>query len=143
MTTELEKDYPRETGSGSGTETAYTVEARYNYTEPARIAGQIFDERWRRVNFRPSEVGVPRCPEYKRQTKDHGLLGYSAAQALRWWLHAIADSGDSKPFSGFCLETRLVLHRITYSHHIEAIAVRDHVDATVSVGRLASEEPRL
>ena len=121
---EFEDDYKRERGSGSGTETAYTVEARYNYPCPASIGGQIFDNRWREVKFQDSVVGVPRCAPYYRHTLEHGMLGYAAAQALRWWLHALAEADC---LSGVCLETRIISHQIKHTHKIETIATHGHI----------------
>lgn len=121
---ELEQDYRSERGSGNETETAYTVEARYNYANPVQIGGQIFDNRWREVKFQDAVIGVPRCATFRRHTLEHGMLGYAAAQALRWWLHAAAEADN---MSGLCLETRIVSHRISYSHKIETVAAHDHI----------------
>ena len=121
---DLEEGYKREKGSGSGTEIGYTVEARYNYHSPTQIGGQIFDNRWRQVKFEQSSVGVPTCPRYQRHVAEQGMLGYAAAQALRWWLHAnaVAEQGMA-----LCLETRIISHKITYNHKIEAQAAYEHV----------------
>jgi hypothetical protein len=124
MKIDLEPEYRKEGGSGSGTETAYTVEARYDYSEPIQVGKQLFDNRWRRVNFEPSLFGVPQCAPFARHTRDNGMLGYAAAQALRWWVHAEADATN---MTGLCLETRIISHRITYSHKIEAIAAHEHI----------------
>lgn len=121
---ELEEDYTREKGSGRGAEIGYTVEARLNYHEPAKISGQIFDNRWRRVEFEKGAIGVPSCSRYQRHVAEHGMLGYAAAQALRWWLHANAEVEQS---SALCLETRLISHRISYTHKIEAQAAHGHI----------------
>jgi len=121
---ELEEDYKRERGNGSGTETGYTVEARYSYNNPVQIGGQLFDNRWRQVSFEKSEIGIPSAPRYQHHVIEHGLLGYTAAQALRWWLHAQADADG---VSGLCLETRLISHKISYTHKIEAIAAHNHI----------------
>ena len=110
---------------GSGTETCYSVEARYDFPSPIQVAGQIFDNRWREVKFVDSEIGVPRASELQEHTIRHRMLGYSAAQALRWWLHAIADT--QKGGMCLCLETRIVKHTIKYSHEIEAISEHDHI----------------
>lgn len=122
---ELEQDYERKRGSGNGTETAYMVEARYTTDYPIQIGGQLFDNRWREVKFQESLIGVPRCANYQKQTIEHNLLGFSAAQALRWWLHAVADA---EGIGGLCLETRIVSYRITYSYNIEAIEALDCVN---------------
>ena len=116
-------DFPRNVASGSGSETAYSVEARMNYSQPMQIAGRIFDNRWVAVQFDKSAVGVPSAPFYARHTLEHGLLGYSAAQALRWWLHAQADN----EIKGTCLETRIVKHKISYTHTIEAEAAHGYI----------------
>lgn len=121
---ELEKDYKRECESCSGTESAYSVEARYKYHEPMQLGEQIFDNRWRRVHFRESVIGVPACASHQRRTKECGLLGYAAAQALRWWVHATAEASAG---GALCLETRLVSHKITYSHKVEATGVYGHI----------------
>lgn len=101
-------EYPKSRGKGSGRETCYSVEARYNYTQPIEISGQLFDNRWREVKFQDAPVGVPRASEFQEHTLRHRMLGYSAAQALRWWLHANADA--MKAGHCICLETRLVKH---------------------------------
>ena len=119
---ELEKDYMRE--HGSGTETGYTVEARYDYQSPVQIGGQLFDNRWRQVDFEKSTIGVPTAPRHQRHIAYHGLLGYAAAQALRWWLHAHAEAEHGV---AFCLETRIVSHKISYSHEIETVAAHAHI----------------
>ena len=120
---ELEADYKRERSNGSGSEIAYTVEARYNYPEPVQIGTQIFDNRWREVVFLETAVGVPRCAPYQNTLK-HQMLGYAAAQALRWWLHAAAEA---EKYSLFCLETQIVSHKITHSHKIESVAAHEHI----------------
>lgn len=123
----LEDDYDKRRGAGTSTETAYTVEARINYSHPVSISGQIFDLRWKRVLFAESaaSLGIPAAPPYKKATLDSHMLAYASAQALRWWLHATAySSGD---LGAWALETRLVSHKITTSHEIEAIEAHDVV----------------
>lgn len=120
---ELEADYNKRGSNGNSDEYAYTVEARYNYHEPTLIGDQLFDMRWRRVTFKESVIGVPAAEPFRRLVHEHRMLGYSAAQALRWWMHATADAG----MNGLCLETRLVRHKITQSFTIEAVDARDPV----------------
>jgi len=120
----LEECYRKERGSGSGSETGYTVEAMHNYVNPISVAGQIFDNRWRQVEFKESAIGVPSCPRHHRYVAENGMLGYSAAQALRWWLHAQAESEHGM---AICLETRIVSHRISYSYKVESVSAHDHV----------------
>ena len=124
---ELEPEYKKDRGSGNGTETAFTVEARYNYINPIQIGDQIFDNRWREVSFRESLVGVPNNRRTLMPTIAHGMLGYAAAQALRWWLHAVAEATHGS----YNLETRIVSFKITYSHKIEAV---DVLEASVIKG---------
>ena len=125
---QLEDGYSKGGGSGQAAETAYTVEARINYLHPAFVAGQIFDIRWSRVHFEKNAangVGVPNAPSHKRATLEHNLLDYAAAQALRWWLHATALAAEDA--NAYCLETRLVSHKITTSYSIEAIEAHEHI----------------
>lgn len=125
MKTELEPEYKRNQGHGTGTETCYTVEARHCYPDAIVIAGQIFDIRWKRAHFEESPVGVPSGPAYiHRHAKEHGMLSYQAAQALRWWIHA---QGESTGTGCVCLETRLVKHQIKWSYSIEAMSAHDLV----------------
>jgi hypothetical protein len=118
----LEPDYDTKCGSLHGTETAYTVEARVNYHQPAQVGKQIFDMRWQRVKFDKSVIGVPAAPASHRATLENGLLCYAAAQALRWWLHANAECDFV-----ICLETRLIKHTVTYSHTATAVSQHDFV----------------
>jgi hypothetical protein len=116
---ELEAEYERGKITASGEDSAYTVEARYAYTSPVEIAGQLFDNRWRQVVLYEGAIGVP-CEMLAKHRERFGMLGYAQAQALRWWLHAEADSF----MNGLCLETRLIKHEIKYSS--EAVAVSQH-----------------
>jgi hypothetical protein len=121
---ELEPEYERKGETAEGTETGYTVEARNNYPLPETIGRLLLDNRWQRVNFPRSDTGVPQCVDYQRHVKMLGLLSLEAAQALRWWLHA-----DARNESKYCVETRIVRHKISYSYKIEAVAVVDVVPA--------------
>lgn len=120
------EEYPKSSGNSSSTMPAYSVEARYNYSAPKEIAGQIFDNRWRRVIFNEGDAGVPIGSEYHiNELRQYSVMGYSAAQALRWWLHAVADAGVS--MSGICLETKIVKHIIKTSSECEAVSEHDIV----------------
>lgn len=127
MSKEKTTEYPKEGPSQSGTGLkGYSVMARHNYHDPLKIAGQIFDNRWRTVNFVESNVGVPSGPlMYQAQYQACQVVGYSAAQALRWWLHAIADSGLL--MGGLCLETKIINHEIKYSYECVAVSESDVV----------------
>jgi hypothetical protein len=114
MSTEThnEKPYPHEVGRQSGGISAYSVEARYMYTDTLTVGSQVFDTRWRTVHFSESAlVGVPRCGSHDWAIMATNLCSYQAAQALRWWFHADL----AKDFRGSCLETRIVKHKINYS----------------------------
>ncbi len=115
----MSNDYPKSKGNGESTITGYTVEGRYNYSEPKQFGGQILDERWRTLIFPSAPFGVPIGGFHKHELKMNGLLGYSAAQALRWWFHANADVLGS-----LCLETKIVKHIIKSSYKCEAVS--DH-----------------
>lgn len=120
---ELEDGYTRDGSSGTGTEIAYTVEARNNYIDPRQVGGQIFDNRWRRVIFHRDVIGVPQCDRHNRHTREHGMLGYQAAQALRWWVHATAEAERM----AICLETRIIKHTIEYSYKITAVSAHEMI----------------
>lgn len=133
---ELEDDYKRERGSQSGTETAYSVEARYNNHSPIVIGGQVFDNRWRAVKFDKSPIGVPDEKSFHRHAEEYGLHGYAAAQALRWWLHAAADA--ERIGGSLCLESRLVKHTISYSQKVVAISAHEVVGRGGQSGQQAA-----
>lgn len=108
--------------SGSGSIDVYTVEARYAYHDPKVLCGQLFDNRWREVQFQQSPIGVPS----KTWPLDYpGYYSFDAAQALRWWF--IAQAGASGE-GNWCLETRLVRHRAKYSYEFKAEAFVDPRD---------------
>ena len=119
---EFEPDYKTKRGNGSGTTYGYTVEARYNYPNPIKVGEYILDNRWREIDFHESQNGVPKYGKYDTQLQRHGLLGYEAAQALRWWLHAHAEAEHGMIL---CLESRIVTIKITYSHELEAVSFSD------------------
>ena len=105
-------EFPKKEQSGSGTEEAWSVEARFMYIEPRQFGKQLFDQRWKKVLFdRGEPLGVPSGPPSVLNVRDAcDLYGYQAAQALRWWFHANAAAG----WQDGCLETRLVKHRLKY-----------------------------
>jgi hypothetical protein len=120
---ELESEYRKNRGSGSGTDYGYVVEARNTCADPVQIGGEIFDNKWRSVNTVQvgDGVGVP-APRYNKRLAEHGLLGYAAAQAIRWWFHA---SAESVGFGYVCLETRIIKCKLTYSHEVEAMSAHE------------------
>ena len=119
----LERDYNTVKSQGSSTSTGYTIEARFHVREPEKIGRQIYDKDWRQVEFDRSAIGVPISTSYHRELLEHGLLSYSVAQSLRWWFHAQAEIECVGGAPG--LQTRLVQHRLTFEHKVEAIGVVD------------------
>lgn len=115
-----EDQFPKVGSSASGTQKAYSIEARYAYLTPKKFGELLLDTRWRRVNYTdvPDGCGVPKGTRFLFAAEQCGLLGYAAAQALRWWFHANADHylGASA-----CLETRIVVHEVKYSYSESAI----------------------
>lgn len=111
--------FPCKGSSGNGSENAYSVQARMAYHEPKEICGQLLDTRWRTIYFQQSPIGVPtqsrHCPW---QGSLPGMMTYQAAEALRWWFLANA----AHTYDHFCVETRLVKHKITYSYEEVAVA---------------------
>ncbi len=108
-------EFPKRGQSCQGTDMGYTVEARMNCPTPNIIAGRVFDNRWRTVYFDKSPVGFPGVPIGGRLTEfaiPFGLMSYNAAQALRYWFIAFAETQDH---AGICLETRLVTHAIKFN----------------------------
>jgi hypothetical protein len=137
----LDDDYKADKGTGSGTSTGYSVEAR-STRGPAVVNDQIFGPNWTTVLFheRNDGQGVPSPGGYDSsgQLLNHGLLSYASAQAIRWWFHANAEDGQDKGIRigntkiGFNtslsgVETRLVRHEIKYSYTITAVSAHDEV----------------
>ena len=127
-----ENEYPKKTGSGNQTMTAYSVEARYDYATPKQIAGQIFDNRWRRIQFEKANLGVPVGPPYQSEMLEKmSLLSYQSAQALRWWFLAIANA---EPAGCLCLETKIVKHQIKTSYNCEAVSEMSFIEGREATG---------
>lgn len=92
----------------------YSIEAMLTTDMPEMIAGNLVDSKWRTVNVDhvPNGVGVPRSADYHADIfAKLGVMGYEAAQALRWWLHAEA----ARSHKHWGLRTRLVRHSVSYS----------------------------
>ncbi len=129
-------DYPQDAGKTSSVCPAYSVEARYNYHESKKIGDQIFDNRWRRVIFDTGPIGIPIAVVRHAELKNYSLFNYSAAQALRWWLHAKADV----TMDGFCLETKLVKHEIQSESKCRAMSEHEIISGE---DRSSSRPPEL
>lgn len=121
-----DETYPYEISRGSGTETAYAVEARIRGNHAMPIGKQIFDTRWQRVEVKNSLIGVPSAAPYSHAPA-HGLFGYSAAQALRWWF--IANAEQEGRGAAICLETRIIKYIIHYTHRVEAVSDHAYIGA--------------
>lgn len=107
-------DFPKKKSSGSSSRDGYTVEARLAYVRPDNVGGMLLDTRWQQVHFANSPIGVPGDGDLV----GHGLLTYQQAQSLRWWFIAEAAKQNKQ----FCLETRLVKHRLTYSYEVTTVS---------------------
>lgn len=117
----------------NGLQFGYTVEARLvQKLTPQIVCGNALDGEWRTLHFQRGGGGVP-----ARHELDHGLgmfhlYTYEAAQALRWWFLANADS------LGRLIETRLVRHKVEYSAKCTEEGPQDvHSWATPREGDLA------
>ncbi len=119
-----ERPYPYETSYCSGVENGWTVEARYVYPEPKVLGKQIFDNRWRAVDFQTSPIGIPACNFSNRFGLHLGLLPYESAQALRWWFIAQINEDGA---GALCMETRIVKHRVEYTLSSKAVSSHDNL----------------
>lgn len=115
---------PEPRSSGSGTVFGYMVECRHSYRDPIIIAGKVYDKDWREITFTEGGAGVP-SRQYSH-AREHGLIDYTQAQALRWWF--LADCEANAVLGRLCLETRIVEYRITYTNKVEAIGYSDAQD---------------
>lgn len=100
----------------------YSVEARAQGELPQQFGEQIFDNRWRTVQFeraRWPQRGVPTDPLWGWHLDECGLYAYHTAQALRHWLHA--------EHCTFSLETRLVEHKVHFRVEWQREGERDYV----------------
>lgn len=117
-------EFPKKGSSGSGHETAYSVEVRSMYGHARQLGKLLIDNRWQAVSFEEGPSGIPAGSKYYFVSRHLHLMGYPAAQALRWWLHADADSDLG---GGLCLETRLVKHEIKYSFSEESVSAHAYI----------------
>ena len=113
-----ETEFPSERGKHHSTMVGYTVEALFDYDSPRMIGGQLFDNRWRVVSFAQVSppYGVPTTKPFTAELSKHGLYDYEAAQALRWWFHAVANNEGNE----YCLRTRLVAHKVVSETRVTA-----------------------
>lgn len=108
--------------SGSGSQDWFLVEARLDYSEPRSVAGHMLDDRWRRLDFPRSLVGVPcTSTQFGYGAADHGMMNIEAAEALRWWFLAQAEA--DRIGGSLCVETRIVKVCYHYTFRCEEIGV--------------------
>ncbi|MDN7413448.1 hypothetical protein QZM42_33525 [Burkholderia vietnamiensis] len=113
-------EFPKKGTSGHGTTIGYTVEARHTARDHVVIAGVVYTDKWKRLNPDRASIGVPAHGMFEPWLAQCGLMNYPAAQAIRWWFHAIAEAD----FHNLCLETRIVKHQVKYSY--EETSVSEH-----------------
>lgn len=131
---ETTDEFPKVGSSGSGHETAYSVEIRCTSRSPRPLGKLLIDNRWQAVSFDESPNGIPAGSTYYFVSRHLRLFGYPAAQALRWWLHAQADSEIG---GSLCLETRLIKHEIKYSYSEEAVSAHVPIGGEDRSGHMA------
>jgi hypothetical protein len=109
----------RSYGSGGGSERVYVVEARSTYSAPQTHQGYVLDNRWRRIDFQESPIGVANRV-FTAEAQRHGFLTYAAAMALlHWFLAPGPDWRDGTE----CIEARLVEIELTHSFSTKEIGV--------------------
>ncbi len=111
-------------GSASGSTELFVVETRSSYTSPQKHGGMIVDSQWRQVHFPKSPIGVPNLTATLHpEAASHGLFNYEAAMALAYWWMALPDDDKIFPFPSYCIETRIVKVKYTYSWSTEEVGV--------------------
>lgn len=116
----VESEFPKRGQSGNGRVSGYTVEARHTSRDHVVIGGVVYTDKWKKIHPEQGQVGVPshhRCEAWLSQC---GLMNYPAAQAIRWWFHAMAEAD----FKNICLETRLIKHEVEYLY--KEVSVSEH-----------------
>lgn len=109
---ETQTEFPKKGQSGHGSTAGYSVEARHTSGDHAVIAGVVYTKEWKRLHPEQAPIGVPAHGRFETWLGQCGLMSYPAAQAIRWWFHAIAE----QEFKNICLETRIVKHQVKYSY---------------------------
>lgn len=134
----MSEEYPSEQASSTENLVGYKVEARMNYIQPTMIGNQIFDKEWRVVHYEKREdgLGIPADGWPAVKLNEHNIYGFAAAQALRWWLHAAADSAGH----GLCLESRLVKHTLTITTKLTAVSNHEVVGSEDRTNCMPKEE---
>ncbi|MFA7238970.1 MAG: hypothetical protein WC091_02585 [Sulfuricellaceae bacterium] len=112
--------------SMAGNDLRYVVEVRFNSYKPTAFGGDVFDNRWQRLNFKKGQGGVPTKARYEAWGDIFGLMTYEAANALRFWF--LAEIQSTEECSHWCWETRLVPVMVTYSVSTESQEPIEHRD---------------
>lgn len=126
-----ERTFPEERLRMNEKGPGYTVEARLMQKGGAAIVnGMAIGPTWVKLHFQDSPIGVPKGRVYggSRHTT---LLTYPAAQALRWWFIASAET--------YGLETRLIEHRCECTFVETAIGPVEHIDDNYGLVATKSE----
>jgi hypothetical protein len=111
-------EFPKQFSTGSEKTHGYTVEAKSLSGDPIQIGDLTLGNKWERIPFSRSPIGVPNCAPYEGALQYTALLNYPAAQALRWWFHAEAHKGAG----WLSLLTRIVRHEVQMTHKVTAIS---------------------
>lgn len=108
MTDSKPDDGPSASGSGP----CYSVEAMSSVFPKAATNGQIFDGKWRSINFTTGPVGIQDESFHAKYCgMPPGYYGYDAAMALAWWF----KSAHPHEF-----QVRVREHKFEYSHKVIA-----------------------
>jgi hypothetical protein len=113
-------EFPKDGSSGTGTDTMYSVEARFMHYTPKAFGEQLFDQRWQTVQFDKGYPGVPLSYTFDANATRSGLMTYACAEAMRWWFIAALEA--HAVCGSLCWETRIVTHEVSYSHKNKAIS---------------------
>lgn len=123
--------------NGTSTMKGYRPEVRTSYHTPSLVAGQIVDSEWRPIDFKSGDgvLGIPQG-YFDKKLSEHHLLGYAAAEAIRWWFLAIAKA--ERATGSLCLETRLQQYDVVLTHSVKPSDVTGAID---SRGRALTPTP--
>jgi hypothetical protein len=130
-------------GSGTSRHTMYKIEVRSSYPEPTTIDGFIIDFVWRTLPIvegrSPWGMNIP-VSFLDNRGIEHGLVGYTAAQAHRWGF--LAALGAKRISGALCIETRLVQVELNYSYTITEKGVSDKLDSEGFLRNKTEFKPR-
>lgn len=121
----------QERGNGSATCTGYVIEVRTTYYSPTVIDKDfVIDCVWRQVPIQkgvtPWGLNIP-VRSYDTEMLQHGLLSFTAANALMWGFLAWLES--SRLAGSLCIQTRLVAIEYVSSYKLTEVGVTDEVNS--------------